>query len=96
MSDAHVVRADRSASLQDRLVLLRHLVSGGDRVTFEVTADDVPVAAVVTAAVEAGAAEVVAVGDGSDQPDFVRDLRRARHVATALAVERSGLSGGRR
>ena len=98
VSEAHVVRADRSGSLEGRLVSLRRLVAEGRVVTFEVAASDVPVAAVVTAAVEAGAAAVVAAGSiaPGDRHGFERDVRRAADVASALVVERGDSGGARR
>lgn len=73
----------------DRLIQVRVDAANGADAMFDVRCADGPVAAVVAAAVEAGATAVVLDDELAADPDQVRDARRAADVAWALSIERA-------
>jgi hypothetical protein len=76
--------------LTARLAAVRRLAADGPPPAFVLADDDEPVAAIVTAAVEAGAGAVVLpVGEHADG-ELARTVRRAADVTFALLVERGG------
>ncbi|UDY35770.1 hypothetical protein [Dermatobacter hominis] len=83
-----VVSAD--GDLASRLAAVRRLAAEGAVAALVLDLDDGPVASVVTAAVEAGAAVVVLPDGEPIDGEVARDARRAADVTQALVVERGG------
>ena len=89
-SDGAVRVIDPDAPLVERLTAVRRAAEAGEHVVWQLVPSDGPVAAAVTAAVEAGARTVVLPeGEPLDGP-LARDVRRAADVTIALLVERDG------
>ena len=82
---------EAAGALVDRLVAARLAAAGGASAAVWVRLDDGPVAAVVTAAVEAGSTVIVLADEIGQDPELRREARRAADVATALVRERGAV-----
>lgn len=89
-TDGTVRVVDPGAPLAERLSAVRRAAAAGEHVAWQLVPSDGPVAAAVTAAVEAGARTVVLPDGEPLDGELAREVRRAADVTVALLVERDG------